>query len=85
MSMNDRNALMRQLMQAYFAMFEIHLYLDTHPHDHELDSLMDMYMVQAQKLAEQYESCYGPITCWGASGENWLKGPWPWENARGDC
>lgn len=81
----DRSTLTRQLMQAYFAMLEIHLYLDTHPNDTELDALMNKYIVQAQKLAEQYECCYGPITCWGASGEAWLKGPWPWEYTKEGC
>lgn len=72
--------LLYRFSAANFAMWELHLYLDTHPCDEKAKELCCKYAQKAEKLKSEYESMYGPITSSGACGEKWTKEPWPWQN-----
>lgn len=74
------NSLLYQLSAADFAMWELHLYLDTHPCDEEAKSLLKEYSVKASKLRNEYERMYGPLSSDSGYGEKWTKEPWPWQN-----
>ena len=56
--MTDRDILLKKLSSVAFAMFEIRLFLDTHPDATEaiakLDSLNDTYMQLRAKFEEKY-------------------------------
>ncbi len=78
--MTDRDILLKKLSSVAFAMFEIRLFLDTHPDATEaiakLDSLNDTYM----QLRAKFEEKYGPLMSKNAKTPvEWIKGPWPWE------
>ena len=78
--MTERDILLKKLSSVAFAMFEIRLFLDTHPDSTDamakFDDLNDKYV----KLKEKYEDEYGPLLSKDAdSPVQWIKGPWPWE------
>ncbi len=70
---------LKQLMASAFTLWDMHLYLDTHPHDKAMlakyEKLSDAYAV----MKAEYEEAYGPLTAMAGSGKAWLKNPWPWD------
>ncbi len=82
--MSRREKLLRQLSSVQFALWELHLYLDTHPSDLEAVSLHEQYETKLKKLIRDYEEAYGPLTTAVGEGAAWLNDPWPWEAERGD-
>ena len=89
--MNKREAAMLKLQGAKFALWELHLYLDTHPEDEK--AYLDMYLEDLESIAaykryaakyammkHEYEEQYGPIGTLDAPGVAWLKNPWPWDS-----
>lgn len=83
--MTSRGALLRKLSAAQFAMWELHVYLDTHPNDKEALALHKKYEAKASELRKEYEEHFGPLTPATGEGVEWLKNPWPWETEGSDC
>ena len=77
--MTKRQALMKNLAAAQFALFDLHLYLDTHPGDLQTLSLYKKFESRVLTLRHEYEDKYGSISMLGAHGVEWLKDPWPWD------
>lgn len=80
--MDERSTLMRNLSAVGFAMFDLHLFLNTHPHDPSALSLYNQYRQRYLALSAEYEQKYGPLTAVnGVSGNTWkwVEGPWPWQ------
>ena len=77
--MNKREKLLRSLSAARFALWELHMYLDTHPTDLEAAALHTRYEKKAASLTEEYEKLYGPLTPAVGEGVCWLQDPWPWD------
>lgn len=78
--MKGTNSLSIRLSAVQFAMWELHLYLDTHPDDISALKLHSKYREKYLKLKEEYEAKYGPLTPGsGMPGVRWLKNPWPWD------
>ncbi len=76
----NREELLRKLSAAQFAMWELHMYLDTHPTDAQAMSLYRKYEVKGNELKKEYEERYGPITFRTSDmAAEWLENPWPWE------
>jgi spore coat protein JB len=72
---------MGELMTLHFVVYELGLYLDTHPEDKEA---LDMYVRYANLYkagSEEFAKRYGPITQdqVTTSGFTWIDDPWPWE------
>lgn len=65
-------------------MWDLHLYLDTHPCDKTAAQLLEKYKSRYAEILKQYECNYGPLSPASGFGSDWTKGPWPWDN-RGDC
>lgn len=82
--MNNREKLLRNLSSVQFALWELHLYLDTHPNDLEALAMHAQYEKKLALLRAEYEEKYGPLSPAVGEGVEWLKNPWPWENERGD-
>ncbi len=80
--MNMNNGLLKRLSAVNFAMWDLHLYLDTHPDDTQMLSLWQQYAQKSHALAKEYESENGPLTPKTGSGACWTKEPWPWQK---DC
>lgn len=77
--MTPREALLKKVAAADFALFELHLYLDTHAFDQQALEIYEKYRAKAALLRREYEENYGPISFGTAAGAEWLKDPWPWD------
>ena len=75
-----------RFMAIRFSIWDLHLYLDTHPGDTQTLQLLEQYEAQYEEIRRQYEEKYGPFEPGGTGvGQAWLKGPWPWDAGKGDC
>lgn len=75
-------AALAELMALDFAIDEMGLYLDTHPHDTEALELFHSYIQLAQQGRQKYEEQYGPLAQRYISADGkytWINDPWPWE------
>ena len=77
--MSKREKLIRSISAAQFALWELHLYLNTHPADMEALALHEQYEIKLKKLMREFEDKYGPLTPMTGEGVEWLKNPWPWD------
>jgi len=67
-----------------FYLYELNLYLDTHPSDRNALDLFKKYTELRNAAYEAYINKYGPITADQASTNerfNWVDDPWPWERS----
>lgn len=71
--------LSNNLSAVEFAMWDLHLYLDTHPGDLNAVGLYNKYYKKYLVLREEYESVCGKLSQITAQGVEWLRDPWPWE------
>lgn len=76
-----REELLEKISQYCFAVWELHIYLDTHPSDMAALMRLNRFKKKANELRAEYESKYGPLTVQDGSGETWLNDPWPWERS----
>lgn len=78
----SREAMLRQVDQAGFAVVDANLYLDTHPCDRAAISYYNQMADAYRNAAAAFEARFGPLT---ASANNdaaywtWVNDPWPWE------
>ncbi len=83
MKMNQREQLLWQVQTAGFAVYELNLYLDTHPCDAEALEAMKKYREQLEKCTNEYEATYGPLTAKSpyalCDRWKWTDAPMPWE------
>lgn len=82
---NTKNNLKQRLMSVRFAIWDLHLYLDTHCGDMQAEELINRYMEKYRELLKEYTCKYGPIVSGEAYGAQWTKTPFPWVNSGGDC
>lgn len=77
------NNLLRAIQMYDFYLYELNLYLDTHPNDRQALALFKKYTALKRSAYETYIEKYGPITATQSSGEtfNWVNDPWPWERS----
>lgn len=84
----DNCAALKQRINAYqFAVWEMTLYLDTHPQSTcALEKFKELRAMH-HRLIEEYEEQYGPWMPTSNSVEgdrwSWVDGPWPWEGKGG--
>lgn len=79
MMISEREKCLKSLSAAQFMVWELHLYLDTHPNDTNAMLRLKKYAVQYQALLADFEAKFGPLTPHSGSGVVWLKNPWPWD------
>ena len=82
---NTKANLKHRLMAVRFAIWDLHLYLDTHCGDEEAAELIEKYMEKYRQLLKEYECKYGPLCAGDSYGACWLKSPFPWVNSGSDC
>ena len=77
------NNLMQAIRMYDFYLYELNLYLDTHPDDTQALALFKKYNALRANAYEAYVAKYGPITADQSSTEkfNWVDDPWPWERS----
>ena len=59
--MNEQQRLRRHISAVQFAMWELHLYLDSHPYCKEAAKKLAAYREEYDKLTVEYEKAYGPL------------------------
>lgn len=82
---NTKTNLKHRLMAVRFAIWDLHLYLDTHCGDTEAMELINKYMEKYRELLREYQCKYGPISIKEGHSSQWIKNPFPWVNSGSDC
>ena len=77
----SKDQLLRRVSALQFAMYELRLFLDTHPDSMEAKEMMNSYRKKYEAVKAEYEKEFGPLTLNGYNSDEWLKDPWPWDNA----
>ena len=80
--MHDKERLLRNLQMIDFALTEVNLYLDTHPHCPEALAFFRKYRDMRKVAVAEYEAQVGPLTANASAATDaweWVKTPWPWE------
>lgn len=81
--MSERGQLRRRISAVDFALFELVLFLDTHPDDVRAMRMRDQYKKKRDELVAEYESHFGPyvVTADDVTGDQWtwIDNPWPWD------
>lgn len=82
--MNNKAKLIRYIDALDFALYEMILFLDTHPDDRRALAAFENYRQKRKAAIREYESRFGnyvrkaidvkPDGSW-----EWAEGPWPWE------
>ncbi len=66
-----------------FALYDLGLYLDSHPCDKAAMALREQYMCKLKELIDEYEQHYGAYVLTQKdvcdNWKDWVCGPWPWE------
>lgn len=83
-SICSRDQLLQKISEVSFAVNDIHLFLDTHPHCEEALKYYQEMAAERKKYMKLYAENYGPLTaddalcssthCW-----KWSKEAFPWE------
>ena len=81
--MNEQEALMAKIRSYQFAMWELHIFLDTHPGDCKAAQKQEEYRKIADDLTAKYEATYGPVNVNSGNTSRWawISNPWPWDGA----
>lgn len=77
----SKEKLLKRVAALNFAIYELRLFLDTHPNNQEAQEMMKSYKKKYLAVKEEYEKEYGPLTLNGYNSDEWLKDPWPWDNS----
>lgn len=80
---NERQRMLLEVQKYNFAMWDLNLYLNTHPNDRNVMMLFEQNKVAYKRAKENYEMKFGPL-CFENTSTNsgyweWNKSPWPWE------
>ena len=78
----EKEALMRQIDQASFAMDDVLLYLDTHPTDQEALNYYHHAAGLRREAMEAWQTQYGPLLVDSVKNMDrwtWMTEKWPWE------
>jgi len=82
--MNEMKMLEQKIHYVGFVMFDLRLFLDTHPTDMTAITLFNKTMQKYTALVAEYERMYGPYHKNNDTSGNmwhWVCNPWPWENS----
>ena len=83
-----KSAVEKRIGAYQFALYDLALYLDSHPCDQQAVQLRQMYQVRLAQLIDEYEQHYGKyintMTDVQESWSEWVKDPWPWDGMKGD-
>lgn len=79
--MSEKDTLRRRIYAVRFAMWELHLFLDTHPNNSDAVKKLEEYSARNDTLTKEFEDKFGAI---GETPQNtnrwaWICDPWPWE------
>lgn len=75
-------SLLDRIRSYNFAVYDMLLYLDTHPDDKAAFEMFRDLTNKTKALKAEYEKEAGPLSAFSAGTQadfNWLSSPWPWE------
>lgn len=78
----EENLMLLDIQKLQFAVYDLALYLDTHPNDPVALYRHNMYTEQLTQLRNAYEAKFGILSIMGTElGDTWryINSPWPWE------
>ncbi|KYO64787.1 spore coat protein CotJB [Thermovenabulum gondwanense] len=72
---------LKNIMAVDFAVWELSLFLDTHPDERRAIEDHNKYVRLSYQLKNEYESTYGPMRLDSISPYpyKYINSPWPWE------
>ena len=83
-----KHAVDKRISAYQFALYDLALYLDTHPRDEQAMQLREIYRARLCQLVNEYEQHYGKYVVTMADVQDnwleWVKDPWPWDGMKGD-
>ncbi len=59
---DNREKLLRKIMEYKFYVNDLTLYLDTHPNDKKALGLHNDYVKKLEEVTKEFEKMYGPLT-----------------------
>ncbi|MBE6806449.1 MAG: spore coat protein CotJB [Ruminococcaceae bacterium] len=78
-----KSAVEKRIAAYKFALYDLGLYLDSHPCDAQAMQLRCVYKERLAALIDEYEQHYGKYVVTMADVEDswaeWVKDPWPWD------
>lgn len=79
--MTEQTQLKRKIDAHAFAIWELHLFLDSHPNNCEAAKQLEKCQAEYEKLRVEYEEKYGKLNERSdeTSRWQWISSPWPWE------
>lgn len=86
----NQEELMHTINQSSFAVYDMLLYLDTHPDDREVIKCFEEQLHIRKKALKEHAEYFGPLNIDFMDDEQdtwlWMKQPWPWEcKKKGRC
>ncbi len=81
MTMSAAN-LMKAIQMYDFCLYDLNLFLDTHPNDRNALAKFNEITKKRNKAYEMYIEKYGPVIAVQNNSDerfNWVDDPWPWE------
>lgn len=80
---NEKQRMLLEVQKYGFAMWDLNLYLNTHPTDRNVMMLFDKYRGAHKKAMDDYQRKYGALSFEDSDISSgywaWNKSPWPWE------
>lgn len=78
----NKTELLKKIQGYKFAVYDMLLFLDTHPEDEDAFKMYRDLVRALKKCIAEYESAYGPLGIISAAEFDsflWTRSPWPWE------
>lgn len=76
----NREKLLRKIMEYKFYINDLALYLDTHPNDRKALALHNEYVKKLDVVTKEFEEMYGPLTIETVMESwEWAQDLWPWQ------
>ena len=83
-----KSAIEKRIAAYKFALYDLALYLDSHPCDEKAMQLRRIYKERLAALINEYEQHYGKYVVTmndvQESWSEWVQDPWPWDVVKGD-
>ena len=77
-----REEMLRKVQEADFVLYDVSLFLDTHPDNRAALDFFLQYQKEYTEATAAYEMYFGPLVSFDtdtSQGWTWVQGPWPWE------
>ncbi len=84
--MSTREELLKCIASYDFAIVELNLFLDSHPHDSAAIAKLKDYVAKSNELRHDFEDKFGPLKALSTKGNHWawISNPWPWDTIKED-